>query len=66
MACGILVLSPGVEPMPLAVKAWCPNHWTTRKFHLRLFFQKFFKNIGCIILFYTLTIYCQNPGITLI
>ena len=23
---------PGIEPRPLAVKAWSPNHWTTREF----------------------------------
>ena len=22
---------PGIEPMPLAVKTWSPNHWTTRE-----------------------------------
>ena len=28
VACGILVPQPGVEPMPLAVEARSPNHWT--------------------------------------
>ena len=32
MACGILVPRPGIEPGPLAVKVWSPNHWTTREF----------------------------------
>ena len=32
MACGILVPQPGIEPGPSAVKAWSPNHWTTREF----------------------------------
>ena len=32
MACGILVPQPGIEPVPLAVKARSPNHWTTREF----------------------------------
>ena len=29
---GILVPQPGVKPRPPAVKAWSPNHWTTREF----------------------------------
>ena len=29
--CGILVLWPGIEPMPFAVEVWCLNHWTTRE-----------------------------------
>ena len=32
MACGTLVPRPGIEPAPLAVKAWSPNHWTAREF----------------------------------
>ena len=28
----ILVHRPGIEPMPLAVKAQNPNHWTAREF----------------------------------
>ena len=31
MACGILVLQPGVKPMPPAVEAWSVNPWTTRE-----------------------------------
>ena len=31
MACGILVLQPGIEPTPLAVEAWSLNHWTARE-----------------------------------
>ena len=23
---------PGIEPRPLALKLWCPNHWTAREF----------------------------------
>ena len=30
--CKILVPQQGIEPMPSTVKAWCPNHWTTREF----------------------------------
>ena len=30
-ACRMLVPLPGVEPGPLAVKVWSPNHWTTRE-----------------------------------
>ena len=31
--CGVcdLVTRPGIEPMPLAVKTWSPNHWTARE-----------------------------------
>ena len=31
-ACGILVPRTGVEPTPLAMKAWSPNYWTTGEF----------------------------------
>ena len=31
-ACGILVPQQGIEPRPSALKAWSPNHWTTREF----------------------------------
>ena len=31
-ACGILVPRPGIEPVPSAVKALSPNHWTAREF----------------------------------
>ena len=30
-ACGILVPQPGIKPVPSAVSAWSPNHWTTRE-----------------------------------
>ena len=32
IACGILVPWPGIEPVPPAVEARSPNHWTTREF----------------------------------
>ena len=32
VAYGILLPQPGVEPEPLSVKAWNPNHWIARKF----------------------------------
>ena len=31
VACGILVLQPGIEPMPPALEAWSLNHWTARE-----------------------------------
>ena len=31
LARGIVVPRPGIEPMPLAVKARSPNHWTIRE-----------------------------------
>ena len=40
IVCGILVPGPGIEPMPLAVTAWSPNHWTAREFPL--FLNKFY------------------------
>ena len=30
-ACGILVLQPGIEPEPSAVRAWSPNYWTSKE-----------------------------------
>ena len=36
-ACRILVLWPGIEPRPSAVKAWSPNYWTTREFPYKIF-----------------------------
>ena len=34
LACEILFPWPGIKPIPLAVKAWSPNHWTGREFPL--------------------------------
>ena len=31
-ACGILVPRLRIEPVPPAVEAWSPNHWTAREF----------------------------------
>ena len=36
-ACGILVPRPGMEPVPPAVEARSPNHWTAREFPLLAF-----------------------------
>ena len=30
LACRILILQPGIEPVPFAVEAWMLHHWTTR------------------------------------
>ena len=30
-ACEILVAQPGIKPVPPAVEAWNPNHWTARE-----------------------------------
>ena len=38
MACGILVPRPGIKPMPPAVEAWSPNHWTAREFPSTILF----------------------------
>ena len=32
VAWGILVPGPWIEPQPLVVKVWSPNHWTIREF----------------------------------
>ena len=41
---GISVPQPGLEPMPPAVEAWSPNHWTTREFpDISSFLMKEFK-----------------------
>ena len=37
VACRTLVPLPGVEPRPLAVRAWRLNHWTAREFPTLLF-----------------------------
>ena len=38
-ACRILVAPLGIEPTPLAVKAWNPNYWTTGQFPNVDFFE---------------------------
>ena len=38
-ACGILVPPPGIEPGPLAVTMWSPNHWITREFPIFSFLR---------------------------
>ena len=41
-ACRILVPRPGIEPVPSAVKALSPNHWTAREFPTSFFNVIFF------------------------
>ena len=38
--CRVLVPWLGIEPMPIAKKAWSPNHWTAWKFSKRLLVGK--------------------------
>ena len=38
-ACVILVPWPGIEPMPLAVEAQNPKHWTAREFRQCFFYS---------------------------
>ena len=46
VACGILVPQPGIEPVPLAMKAWSSNHWTAREFpSLTLWVKRHLYNI---------------------
>jgi hypothetical protein len=44
-ACGLLVLQPGDEPGPSAVKAWSPNCWTSREFPIQ---QIFIECLSCV------------------
>ena len=39
LACGILFSWPGIEPGPLAVKAWSPNHWVAWKISTSPYFS---------------------------
>ena len=34
VACGILVLQPGIELMSPALEAWSLNPWTIKEFHM--------------------------------
>ena len=36
VACGILVLPPGIEPLPPCITRWILNHWTSREVHVTL------------------------------
>ena len=36
-ACRILAPQPGIKPVPPAVEAQSPNHWTAREVPIRLF-----------------------------
>ena len=50
-ACGILVLWPGVEPMPPVLAAWSLNHWTTKKsqkYTKKFFIQENLENPSCL------------------
>ena len=46
---GILVPRLGIEPGPLAVRVWSPNHLTTREFPLFLDFKIVIQGmeVGC-------------------
>ena len=41
MTCEILVPQPGIKPVPPAVEAQCPNHWTTREVPYTFYFRDF-------------------------
>ena len=47
MACGVLVPHGGTEPMPSAVKAWSPDHWTTRDVPA-LFLYIYYKRLNTV------------------
>ena len=35
----ILVIQPGIEPVPPAVEVWCLNHWTAKEVPNQLYFK---------------------------
>ena len=39
-ACGVLVPQPGIEPVPFALKAQGPEHWTIRKVPKKIYLKK--------------------------
>ena len=47
--CGLLVPRPGIKPMPPAVEAQCPNHWTAEEcpdtFSLHLKEKKYWASL---------------------
>ena len=55
MACGILVLQPGIKPSLLALEVWSLNHWTTGEILTFIFLMfvcvymgpKAYKYISC-------------------
>ena len=53
--CGILVLQPGIEPCPSAVKAQSPNHWTAREFPSSTFLDSTYKWYHTVFVFLCLT-----------
>ena len=55
VTCRMLVPRPGIEPMPPAVEAQSPNHWTAREFPLSFYFLLLllfiFKNLFHLFIF---------------
>ena len=51
--CGILVSQPGIEPLPLVVKAQSLNHWTTREVPK-------LKSIICFVFVQISSLTCSN------
>ena len=60
-ACGILV-SPGIEPVPPAVKAQSPNHWTAREFPIMHFkdLKNFWYILPKLLMKKSLSVYVNN------
>ena len=58
VACGILVPWPGIEPVPPALEAWSPSHWTAREFPTIFVMQDF---PGCPVV-RTPRFHCWGPG----
>ena len=47
-ACRILVLQPGIEPVPPTVEVWNINHWTTREVP-KMFFKMSFAHANWVL-----------------
>ena len=50
-ACGILVPRPRIEPVPPALEAWSPNHWTAREVPRKIFISSLFYSVQLRLLF---------------
>ena len=58
IACKMCILGPqpGIEPGPLAMKAWSLNHWTPREVPLVSYFRRIKINLGLLVRMYHVAI----------
>ena len=58
IACKMCILGPqpGIEPGPLAMKAWSLNHWTAREVPLVSYFRRIKINLGLLVRMYRVAI----------